>query len=94
MTLNNSGFKALGNRVILREDTIGESAGGIILPNGQKMPYKLLVDIGEDAFKDYTVKPKIGQKVLHTTAYPLGVVGPDDESYFVTEEENLLVVEA
>src|SRR5690606_4385719 len=88
---NQSGFIPVGNKVILKEEVQETSSGGIILQN-QKKPHKVLVAIGETAFKDMANPPKLGARVLHTEAYPIpGADEPDGTRYFVADDDKILV---
>ena len=89
---NNSGMKAVHNRVLVRVDSTVKSKGGILLSIPAANPYATIVDIGPDAFKDWINPPEVGDTIMKVQSIEVKSVSDDEKYYVVTDTDIVTVV--
>lgn len=95
---NESGFKPLGYRVLIKLDLDeGKTEGGLYIPDVVRDREKYavmegtLVAYGEFAFEDYKTKPKPGDRVVYNRYAGIILEGADECKYRVMDDVNDVV---
>lgn len=92
-----SGFTPLGRRVTIKIPKLEEkTSGGIILPDELRSKEEMaqldaeLIAIGEFAFADLVVQPKVGDTVKISKYAGLIYKGSDEEEYRIAFDDDIV----
>lgn len=96
---NQSGISPREYRVLVKPDRVKEkTAGGIILPEQEVERNQMaecrgdLVDVGGNAFEDWSDAPKPGDRVLIAKYAGIVTKGNDGEEYRVCNDKDITAV--
>lgn len=101
---NLSGWKPVGDRVLVKSDKVAETnSGGIIIPDDMQSRMNMasttgvVIELGDDAFKwnsDRTRPfegsvPKVGQRIVHVKYAGVEIIGTDGEIYRMMDDKEI-----
>lgn len=101
---NLSGWKPVGDRVLVKSDKVStHTSGNILIPDDMQTRMNMasttgiIIELGDDAFKwnsDRTRRfegnvPKVGQRIVHVKYAGVEIIGTDGEVYRMMDDKEI-----